>query len=356
MKCPRIEVRLSDITFNAEQIIRLAQRSGVEVVGVTKAFHGDVNIARAMLEGGIKKLADSRLASIATLRKAFPSVPVMLIRSPGYHECEEAVRLADVSLISSVKTAEWLDQAAKSQGVTHDVVLMVDLGDLREGVLPEHAVDVGRQICALRNVRLVGLGAELGCIAGVLPSPPAIHTLRQVRAELQSMCEVELDVMSPGSSSALFLLEQGEMPDFVNQLRIGSVILTGTDDMRGRIIPWLRHHAFMLVAELLEVYTKHSAPFGPLGTNAFGEMPVYEDLGMRKRGILSLGRVDCHDGDLTPLDEGVRLLGISSDHAALDLTDCRRDFQVGDEVAFHIGYTSIVRCFTSPFVHRYYIR
>ena len=99
-----------------------------------------------------------------------------------------------------------------------------------------------------------------------------------------------------------------------------------------------------------------SAPWGRFGVNSYGERPVFEDKGIRKRAICALGRQDCDTETMWPVDSGVEIIGASSDHLMLDITDSDMDYQVGDLVEFRLGYFSLMRAYTSDYVEKNYIR
>ena len=45
---------------------------------------------------------------------------------------------------------------------------------------------------------------------------------------------------------------------------------------------------------------------------------------------------------VTPLSSGVTVVGGSSDHCILDVTDCPRSLQVGDTVSFALRYSHLL--------------
>ena len=51
---------------------------------------------------------------------------------------------------------------------------------------------------------------------------------------------------------------------------------------------------------------------------------------------------------LTPLTEGMEIIGASSDHLLLDITDS--PVHMGDIVRFKANYSAALRAFTSPYV------
>jgi predicted amino acid racemase len=48
------------------------------------------------------------------------------------------------------------------------------------------------------------------------------------------------------------------------------------------------------------------------------------------------------------------VLGGSSDHLLLDLTDATHKYKVGDVLTFKVGYGSMLKAMTSPYVEKVY--
>ena len=80
--------------------------AGVGIFGVVKATCGSPLVARAMLRGGAKGLADSRLDNVQRLRNSGITAPVMMLRIPSVTEAPEVVRLCDISLNSEAAVLE----------------------------------------------------------------------------------------------------------------------------------------------------------------------------------------------------------------------------------------------------------
>ncbi len=134
----------------------------------------------------------------------------------------------------------------------------------------------------------------------------------------------------------------------VDELRLGESILLGLDPLTRLPVPGLQTDAIVLHAELIEVRTKPSTPWGNVAQSAFGTVLSRPGAGPTVRqGILALGRQDVDPEDLVP-PPGMTILGASSDHLVLDLAE--HDAAVGDELAFGVGYSGLLRAMTSPFV------
>lgn len=352
MKYPRLEIHLGRLKENAEEIVALGQQYGVEIWGVMKVTCGHPEVARTLLQAGVKALGDSRIENIRRMREAGVEAYYTLVRIPMISDADDVVRYADCSLNSELAVLRALNEAAARQGRVHDVILMVDLGDLREGVWPVDLPEVASQVLAMPNLHLKGLGTNLTCWGGVLPTETNLGQLTALAEAIEAAHGIKLEIISGGNSSSLPLLRAGKMPAGINQLRIGEVIMLGNDTVVHKPFPGTRHDAFVLQAELIELKEKPSQPIGETGLDAFGKPPVYEDKGIRLRGILGIGKQDVAADGLRPVDKGIEVVGGSSDHIILDLTEAESKYKVGDLVSFTVGYECLLKVMTSPYVEK----
>jgi predicted amino acid racemase len=337
-----ITVDCEQIRRNTQATVRLCGGQGLEVVAATKACCGHPEVARAMLAGGASMLAESRLRNVRRLRQAGIDAPIMMLRLPAFSEVEEMVCLAQVSLNSQVETAGALSRAARAAGVDHQVILMVETGDRREGVMPERVLDVAREMASLPHIELIGLGANTTCIAGVLPTRENTQRLIDVAEEVERALGCRFRTLSAGNSASLALLLRGEMPGRATQLRIGGALLTGEVDSTGDWPDTLPHKdAFVACAEVIEVETKPSLPEGIVAPNAFGEIPAWPDLGLRRRAIVAMGHQDVQIESLVPHRPGITILGASSDHLVLDVADADPSVRLGEELSFRMLYGAV---------------
>lgn len=350
MANPHLEIDLAKIRSNAARVVEKCHYKGIEVLGVTKGFNAIPRIAAAMVAGGVDGLADARMENIMDLRKSGFELPATLLRIPRLSSVEEVVKYADASLNSEMSVIAALAEASLALGKTHQVILMVDVGDLREGVLIEHALEAVRYILKLQGVKLVGVGTNLGCFGGVLPGVGNLSLLVAIGRAVENRLGVKLDIISGGGTSSLLLVEKNEIPEGINQLRIGEGILLGTDTTHDRIIPWLSQDAFLLRAEIIELKAKPSVPVGDIGRDAFGNLPQFEDLGIRKRAILALGRQDVYIEGIRPVDEKMTILGASSDHLIVDITDAAEPLRVGDTITFSLTYFGVLSSSGSKYI------
>ncbi|WP_371378427.1 alanine/ornithine racemase family PLP-dependent enzyme [Sporomusa aerivorans] len=348
----RLEVDLDKIKYNAAKVVELCHSHGIAVLGVTKGFTAIPQIVAAMLEGGVDGLADARMENIIELRNEGFSESITLLRIPQLSNVENVVTYSNVSVNSEVAVIRALGKAAKEKGLVHQIILMVDVGDLREGVMTENVLATVRQVIGLEGIRLVGLGTNMGCFGGILPEYSNLNILVNLGKLIETRLGIKLEVLSGGGTSSLFLVERNEIPAGINQLRIGEGMLLGTDTTNSRNIEWLKNDAFLLKAEVIEAKLKPSVPIGNIGRDSFGNIPEFIDVGIRNRAIVALGKQDAYIEGLVPVDQGLSILGASSDHMILDITDATRQVRVGDELTFHVTYSGLLSVSQSKYVKK----
>lgn len=339
------------IRDNAERVH--AMLPGIEIIGVTKVTCGDARVARAMLQGGCVGIGESRLENIERLRGAGIDTRFWLIRSPVPGLAQETVRLVDTSLISEAVIATALSEAAVAAGRVHDIIAMIDVGDLREGMLPDSLPEFLVHVVGLPGVRLAGLGTSLTCYGGIVPSAENLGELVELARDASIRLGRDL-IVSGGMSSSIELGAAGQMPRDITNLRIGESILLGVSTVTRHPLPGLHTDAFVLSAPVIECELKPSSPIGVAAQDAFGGVPSFEDLGMRRRAILAIGRQDVDPAGIRPLDAGVRVLGASSDHLVLDVHDMEKTPEPGDTLRFVPNYSATLRLFSSAYVTKEY--
>ncbi len=345
---PMIEIDLEKIKHNTEVLVDIARQNHIDIAGVTKVFCALPEIAQAIVEGGVSMLADSRLENIKKLNGI--AIPKLLLRLPMTSQVNDVVHYTDISLNSEISTIEALGKAAVRLNKTHDIILMIDLGDLREGILREDVFNIVERILKVEGIRLVGIGTNLTCYGGIIPKKDNLGLLTEIAEEVESAFNISLNIISGGNSSSLYLLEQKNIPNRINHLRLGEAIVLGRETAFGNRILKTYDDAFVLKAEIIELKEKPSIPTGEIGMDAFGNKPVFEDKGVRKRAILAIGRQDVSIDNIHPKDEEAVVLGGSSDHLIVDVTDCSRNYAVGDQIDFKLEYGALLQLMTSDYV------
>jgi len=348
---PRVEIRLAGIEHNARNLVGKCKKFGAEITGVTKGACGHPDVARSMLKGGVTRLGDSRLLNLERLKDAGVATDLVLIRIPMLSEAARVPLLAAASLNSEVEIIRALGEAASALGRTHGIILMVDVGERREGIPPDEVLRTCKEIVRMKGVRLEALGTNVACFNGVLPTRENVQILVDLARDVGREIGQEVGV-SGGSTATTILFEKGEMPTGVTELRIGEGILLGTDISYSRPIPGAVQDTFTLVAEAVEVRDRPSMPEGIIGYDSFGGKPVFIDRGMRRRAIAAIGKQDVEVAGVTPVDQGIEIAGASSDHLILDVTSAEKPVRVGDKIGFRLNYPAALRLMTSAYVEK----
>ncbi|MBI9087128.1 MAG: alanine racemase [Desulfobacterales bacterium] len=257
-----------------------------------------------------------------------------------------------ISLNTEIDTLKELSYYAKAYNKNHQVIVMVELGDLREGVLPIDLSEFFRQTISLSHIKIVGLGCNLACYGGVKPTDNNMHELSELFDIIEKEFHLGLSIISGGNSANYEWYKSTKDIGNINNLRLGESILLGLETMNRKTIPGLHTSAFQLVAEVIESKNKPSLPSGEIGQNAFGGINKFPDRGIRQRAIVALGRQDILVSGLKPHKELI-ILGASSDHIILDSENC--NLKVGDEVSFSLDYGALLSAMTSPFISKHFI-
>ena len=345
---PQLEFNLALLRSNADAVISRCRGMGIRVCGVIKGVDGLPEAARVLRAAGAEELGTSRLEQVAKCRAAGVPGPWLLIRIPGLTELPDVVALCETSLQSEWPTLLALEEECLRQNKTHRVIVMTDLGDLREGFWDkDELVDVCERVeRELPHVHLAGIGVNLTCYGSTKPTPEKVNELVGLARQVEQRIGRKLEIVSGGATSSFTLVHWGTMPAGVNHLRIGEAILLGKDlqvDWGIRDMDYLRMDALTLRAEVVEVKDKPTYPIGEFAIDAFGRKPVYEDRGIRRRAILALGRADVGELEsLIPREPGLTVIGGSSDHCIVDVEDCPRRLQVGDIVEFSLCYSHML--------------
>ncbi len=339
------------IEHNTRVVSSMLSELGMRLVGVSKSVLSHPPVVKAMVQGGAAAIGDSRIENLARAREGGYQGETVLLRAPSPRCAEEAVSVADVSLNSEVETVRVLAKAARKVNKTHKVVLMVDLGDLREGVPVHKAVETAKGMASWEGAKLAGVGVNLACYGGVIPTREKMDSLLEVKDTIESALGLPLEIVSGGNSANMGLVMDKAIPSGITELRIGESVLLGTEAVRRSPVPGCYQDAFTVSAEVIEVQMKPSKPEGPVGQNAFGVVVSFADRGVRLRAICSVGRQDIDPDGLTPLQEGVQILGASSDHLILDAQDMK-DVKVGSVLSFIPTYSALLQAATSPFVEK----
>ncbi len=350
MTYPLLTIDPQKIEHNTGLVASLLQKQGLRLVSVAKGTAANLDVVGAMIKGGAAAIGDSRIANLARIREWGYRGETVLLRAPGPAQCMEAVTYADTSLNSEIGTVRRLGEAAVQAGRSHNVILMVDLGDLREGLTAEQVPEAALEMDRVPGVCLAGIGANLACYGGVIPTVQTMELLLEVKEKVERRIGRPLERVSGGTSANLKMVLEQQVPPGITELRIGEGILLGNEAVCREPVPGCFDDAFLLKAEVIEVQRKPSKPIGEIGQDAFGNVPHFEDRGIRRRALLAVGRQDVDPEGLILLEPGIEILGASSDHLICDVEEAASPVSVGSILEFKLTYSALLRASTSPYV------
>lgn len=327
------------------------RRHGASWTLVTKVLCGDPELFRLLHRLGVRSWADSRIENLIELDETLPGQQTWYLRPPHLSAARKIVRHASTSLNSELPILRALSEAAVADGSLHRVILMVELGDLREGVLPSALASTYERAAELPGIEVIGLGTNLGCLSGAIPSVDQLNQLIIYREWLELKYGAGLPVLSAGSSAVLPLLRKGQVPAAINHFRIGDSVFLGSDLFSGGTMEGLRDDVFTLEAEVVEIMEKSLVAQVETGDlHPFPEIETHQEPGARGlRALVALGQLDTDVHGLTPLHNGWQLAGASSDVCVLNL-EKRDGLRIGHSVRFRPNYAALLQLMHSRYV------
>ncbi len=350
---PRIVINKEKYRHNVNTIQSLASQHGLSTMAVTKSFCAAKPLIDVLKEERVDYIADSR---IKNLNKFSTNIPKVLLRLVSLYDVDKAVNSVDISLNSEIKVIRALNEASQKYNRQHGIILMLDIGDLREGVYyKQELYDIISEILSMDNIVLKGLGTNLTCYGGIIPREKTLKKLIDIVYAVEKDFNINIELVSGGNSSHLHLLNKDIHIDRINNLRIGEAMVLGRETAFGEQIEGLYDDVFTLEVDIIEYRKKPSIPDGDVGMDAFGKTPHFEDLGVINRAILAVGQQDVDFRELRPMDNNIRLMGSSSDHVIAAIMQYPEQYKVGDVLKFKLTYGSLLALMTSEYVEKYYV-
>jgi predicted amino acid racemase len=333
---------------------------------VTKVFSGDKEFLRNILTDevieNISSVGDSRLTSLRNLKEVNPKMKTIYIKPPSKIYADEVVQYADISLNSSFSTIKALNQSAKKAGKIHQVIIMIELGELREGVNRESVMNFYEKVFQMSNIEVIGLGSNLGCMYGVEPTYDKLLQLSLYKELIATKFNKELNLISGGSSITLPLLEQGIVPKDINHFRIGEAAFFGVSPLDNKPFKELETDVFEFKANIIELEYKKLVPEGKIGDANIGHTADFDkkNKGVKSyKAIVDFGLLDVNPDDIEFLDESLSFVGITSDMLVIDIgsnkdENNQKKYSVGDTIGFKANYMAVARLLNSKFIDKKY--
>ena len=351
---PCVECNREKLLENIATVARMMHKDNRIMCAVVKGFSADDAVMRILEESECDWLASSRIEDLAKLHTKKTR---LLIRLSQPCEIEEVVASAEVSFESECKTIQFLQEEAKKQAKEHGILLAIDMGDLREGIFFKNFKEIDEAAALILqspNLKLLGVGTNLGCFGGVITDLENMQGLINVASHIEQKFSVKLPYISGMSTAAMEMIENKTMPFQVNHGRFGEAWLLGYDSVDNRRLHYLHDDAFLFKAQIIEIKDKPSQPVGIIGGNAFGRHVELKNEGTMKRALLAFGTQDVEYEYLIPSDENIKFIGASSDHTIINLHGSD-DYEVGDVLTFKLKYHALLHLYTSKYVKKYIV-
>jgi predicted amino acid racemase len=354
----RLKVHIDRLTENIETINAFMRKHGKEWSLVVKVLGTDKAVLTKLLQHeailGTHSIAVSQWKSLRMVKDLNPSLRTMYIKPPSPKNVSYIVKYADISLNTTLSTIKALSDEAVKQNKTHQIIVMIEMGELREGIKREGLMPFYKNIFKLPNIQVVGIGTNLGCMYGIQPTYDKLIQLVLYEQLIEAKFKRSMELVSGASSITMPILEKGKVPIGINHFRIGEAAFLGTSPLDNKPILGLNTGAFTFEATIVELYKKENQPDGVITDAAVGstaEDEVSEE-GSSYKAILDFGVLDVDADHLIPEDPDIKFFGNSSDLTVYDLGDNPRGHKAGDTLRFRLKYMAVAKLMYSRFVDK----
>ena len=338
---PCVEIKLDGILHNLNILKTACSERGITLSLVTKVLGGNLPLVKMIIQQGqIDTICDSRIQNLIAFEEL--DVEKWLIRSPMLCEAEYAVKYADVSLNTELVVIQALNSAALQQNKVHRIILMAESGDLREGCYSDELITLIKECKKLEGIEILGIGTNLSCLNDTVPNQQNMADYIAIIEQLENQCYKSFPVISGGASSSAIMLFADELPHRINHLRMGEAVFLGNIPVYDKPFPGAKEDNFILKAEIIELKKKPSSPV----------LPPHSAAELSDRAIVALGKQDIYLPGLSCVDNRIKIIGGSSDHIILDVTNCGGDYSVGSCIEFKMNYNCLLNAMTSPYIQK----
>ena len=349
MNAPRLEINIEKIESNAHILVNRLTALGISVTGVMKVMQGSPKIAKALMRAGVSSLGDSHIENIELMNNANIHTSMRLIRTPMITQVDRVILSGAISFNTELIVIQKLSEAAQRLAINHEIILMVELGDLREGIMPEDIEYMVAQILTLPNIFIKGLGANLGCLNGISPDSKNMNELSLLTNRIENKFNLSLDIITGGNSANINWVFKTNNTGRINNLRLGESIFLGTEPLCNSPIDGLELDAIKFVAEVVESKSKPTATHGSKGLTCFKKPDNVFNNKFIYQSILAVGHQDTDPSGLECV-ENHKIIGATSDHLIIGST--KAIIPIGTEIVFQLNYSALLKSMISPFVEK----
>ncbi|MBW6514419.1 MAG: alanine racemase [Candidatus Syntrophosphaera sp.] len=354
----RMKIHIDRLIENIEKMSELMSQHKKQWSLVVKVLGTDKTVLAKILSNpailSTHSIAVSQWRSLQIVKEINPELRTMYIKPPAISNVARIIRYADISFNSSFLTIQALSNEAVKQNKTHQIVVMIEMGELREGINREGLIPFYRRVFKLPNIEVIGIGTNLGCMYGIQPTYDKLIQLVLYKQLLEAKFKRNIELVSGASSITIPLLEKGKVPQGMNHFRIGEAAFLGTSPLNDKRVLDLNTGAFTFEANIVELYKKSSQPDGVISDASVGHTADIDtsEEELRYRAILDFGELDVDHANLIPEDPSIQFFGNSSDLTVYDLGENLQNYQTGDVVRFRLKYMAVAKLMYSRFVEK----
>lgn len=350
-----ITLKTKKLAANFNYLDKLFKKNGIQWAIVTKMLCGNKKYLEEVLKFDIRQVCDSRVSNLRAIKEIRPDIETIYIKPPAKRAISGIVTYADISVNTEIETIKLISAEAKRQNKTHKIIIMLELGELREGIMRDTFVDFYKEVFQLTHIEVIGVGANLSCLYGVLPNHDKLIQLSLYAQLIEAKFNKKLSVVSGGSSVTIPLIFQKLLPKGINHFRVGETLYLGTDVYHDTPLKKMETDAFTLYSEIIELIEKPRIPMGEMGTNLEGKNINFDESLRGKtsyRAIIDIGLLDVEQSHLIPIDNDISIVGASSDMFVIDLGENNKQYKVGDLLPFRLDYMGTLRILNSRYIDK----
>lgn len=350
-----VKLYRSELKHNYNFLNDLFKKNDIKWGITTKLFCGNSDFLNEVINLGIGEVHDSRISNLRVIKKIDPDTVTIYIKPPPKDAVPDVVKYADISLNTELSTLHELSDEATRQDTTHKVIIMIEMGDLREGVMREDLIEFYEKVFRLPGIEVVGLGTNLNCLHGVMPDGDKLIQLALYKQIIELRFQKSIPLVSGGTTVTIPLLLRNQLPTGVNHFRVGEALFFGKNLFTDGVIEGMSDQVLELYTQIIEISEKPKVPMGELGVNPQGKTTqvAEDDYGKTAyRAIIDIGVLDIQPDYLMPVDDNITITDASSDMLVLDVGTNPRDYKVGDMIRFKLKYMGALGLMSSDYIDK----
>src|SRR6056297_2945942 len=347
-----------ELQHNFDYLDKLFKQNKIKWGITTKLFCGNRAYLNEVINLGVGEVHDSRVSNLKVIKEIDPDTLTIYIKPPPKDIVRDVVKYADISLNTELSTLHELSDEAHRQDTTHKVIIMIELGDLREGVMRDDLINFYEKVFRLPGIEVVGLGTDLNCLHGVMPDGDKLIQLSLYKQIIELRFKKKIPLVSGGTTVTIPLLLRNQLPEGVNHFRVGEALFFGKNLFTDDVIPGMSDQVMELYAQIIELSEKPLVPTGEIGMTPQGKKSNVsdfdeEDYGKTAyRAIIDVGVLDIQPDYLVPVDDHVKITDASSDMLILDVGENPNDYKVGDMIRFKLKYMGALGLMSSDYIEK----